>query len=157
MSNNLTAYCYRDGKIEFTESTIPEGTLPIASHEDHHALRAVVDVMATHGYEKGLLLVPGLRTLQEGQDPVDVLCQFKKQVEDRLPTHRLLPEYGCAVLVEDGVLLAIPLLAIDGMPDYGEDGEIEWSEVVAPESQDFLDKVNAMFNTSFRVEDFPGR
>ena len=78
----LTAYCWADGTIEFTEDACPEGALPIASSEDHEALRNAVDVMATHGYEPDHLIVGSVRTAGVfGNDPIDAVIEFGNNVK----------------------------------------------------------------------------
>ena len=67
-----------------------------------------------------------------------------------------MKEYGCFVKVEDGALFYVPML-IDGTPDLDEEGEPDWCEVTAPENQDYLDAINAIYGTTFRYEGFAGR
>ena len=61
----------------------------------------------------------------------------------------IIEEFGCAVQVDNGALLAAAI---------NEEGTIdEWVDVCAPESQSFLDKVNIAFNTNFQIFQFAGR
>lgn len=79
--SKLTAYCWADGTIEFTEGPCPENALPIANSEDHKALRDAVDVMATHGYNPDHLIVGSVRTAGVfGKDPVDAVIEFGNNV-----------------------------------------------------------------------------
>lgn len=60
--------------------------------------------------------------------------------------------FGSYYTVEDGTLFCLPMLA-DGSPSCAED----LGEVTAPESQGFLDTMNAFFDTNFKLETFAGR
>lgn len=48
---------------------------------------------------------------------------------------------------------------MDGSPEPGDimPGHLNWGEVTVPENQEFLDAVNRIFATSFRLELFAGR
>jgi hypothetical protein len=59
-----------------------------------------------------------------------------------------LDKWGCAVSVDDGVLLTAPKMA-DGSID-----EENWGEVIAPISAEFVEVVNGVFNTSFKFSDW---
>jgi long-subunit fatty acid transport protein len=65
-----------------------------------------------------------------------------------------LPHYGCFVQLDSSggvkTIMTAPML-LDGTCDD------DWIEVSAPNDQGFLDAVNAEFNTSFQMKDFPGR
>jgi len=61
---------------------------------------------------------------------------------------KILKQYGCVVSVENGLLLYAPLHT-----DNTFDKE-DLTEVTDPVSQDFLDEVNARYNTKFKMEDF---
>ncbi|WP_224962597.1 hypothetical protein [Geomonas subterranea] len=65
------------------------------------------------------------------------------------------PEYGAFFMVEDGLLLECVMMDDGSMETVG--GEISFGEVTAPESQEFLDGINAHFGTNFRYERFAGR
>lgn len=155
MSNSpkLIASCYQTGEIKFTTDAPPEGTLVIATHEDHHALRVAIATLGRHGYGKNAYIVPGLR-MPNGRDPVDILIEFKRQVEDHLPDHRLLLEFGCAVRVDKtGDIWTTPL-GTDNFPIYDEFDELDWTHVTDPEGQEFLDAVNGLFEKNFDMADF---
>jgi hypothetical protein len=62
-----------------------------------------------------------------------------------------MPRFGCAVRVEDGVLLEVPML-VNGNFDYDSEGE-----VTAPDSQEFLDAVNEALGTDYTMGQFAGR
>jgi len=64
----------------------------------------------------------------------------------------VLPEFGSAIRLEEGVLLEIPLNA-----DGTLDGEDAIGEVTVPESQEYLDAVNEALGTSFTMNQFAGR
>lgn len=59
-----------------------------------------------------------------------------------------IKEFGCFVSVEDGTLMYCPILA-NGEPDLEAMGE-----VTDPQSQKFLDQVNKVFQTKFKMSDF---
>jgi hypothetical protein len=65
-------------------------------------------------------------------------------------------QFGCFLSVLDGELYECIMLT-DGSPDTEEDGEFNWLHLTAPESQEFLDAVNAHFGTKFRMSQFAGR
>lgn len=52
------AFCWASGRIEFGTS-IPEGALEIARGASKRLAEAI-SVVARHGYEEGVLLVPGV-------------------------------------------------------------------------------------------------
>lgn len=59
-----------------------------------------------------------------------------------------LVKYGCFVGMDDETIYV----------SNTNDGQIEnLCEVTAPESQDFLDCINAIFNKDFNMSDFDGR
>lgn len=75
-----------------------------------------------------------------------------KRISENAVAHK---ELECFVSVVDGILFVCPM-NLDGSPDL--DDKLEgWGEVSAPESQEFLDVVNAHFNTAFRLNQFSGR
>jgi len=65
----------------------------------------------------------------------------------------ILADYGCAVWVQDGYLFDAPML-VDGSIEWNEDS---CGEVTAPETQEFLDQVNAALKTNYQMEQFAGR
>ena len=57
----FVAYADRRGVISFAEGLFePDGTLPIALHEDLEQLKDMVGVVARHAYDGATLLVPGV-------------------------------------------------------------------------------------------------
>jgi hypothetical protein len=66
-----------------------------------------------------------------------------------------LIEHGCAVWLVDGVLMEAPELAYrSGIHRF------DWeqaTEVTAPNTQEYLDAVNAALGTSFKMSQFAGR
>jgi len=68
----------------------------------------------------------------------------------------LFDDWGCLVAVTDDreAIFFCPL-NIGGEPER-EGNHLNWSEVTAPEPE-FVDKVNHLFGTAFRWEDFAGR
>lgn len=69
----------------------------------------------------------------------------------------ILDKFGCAVRIagESLSLQTCPLVVEGGLENGG--AEECWSEVSAPDSQEFLDAVNKVFGTNFTMADFPGR
>lgn len=63
-----------------------------------------------------------------------------------------IQEYGCWVKVEGKKLLCLRAEA-NGEPEMFN-GEENWGEIIAPESQMFLDAVNAVLGTNFRYKQF---
>jgi len=63
-----------------------------------------------------------------------------------------LENFGCYVLVDESVLCAAPIL-----DPPSKDTPVSWGEVTAPQSQEFLDTVNSLFGTNFKMTDFAGR
>lgn len=63
-----------------------------------------------------------------------------------------LPEFGCAVRLDDGALVEVPLLSKGGI-DY----DTYPIEVSAPETQAYIDAVNEALGTSFKLDEFSGR
>lgn len=54
----MIAYCWASGRIGFGRTT-PNGALPIASGRPQ-TVKRLFEVVARHGYEEGVLLVPGV-------------------------------------------------------------------------------------------------
>lgn len=52
------AYCWASGVIEFGD-TLPDGAIAIARGTERH-VRHEMEVTARHGYQPGVLLVPGI-------------------------------------------------------------------------------------------------
>lgn len=69
-----------------------------------------------------------------------------------------IEEFGSFFRVEDGVLMAIPMMA-DGTMDQAEDAIVE--VVVAGDTEEeaarFCEVINGTFETAFVPADFPGR
>jgi len=62
-----------------------------------------------------------------------------------------LTDFGCYVLIRDGVLFCTPML---------ENGSMEtaaWNEVTAPSGHMFLNAVNVACGTNYCIMDFDGR
>jgi len=71
-----------------------------------------------------------------------------------------IEEYGTFFYIdttqEHPILMSAPMDE-QGKPDWDMNGEINWSEVTAPESQEMLDRINRIFNTKFKMDEFAGR
>lgn len=74
------AYCWRSGVIEFGEA-VPAGALEIGYGDA--AFKARVELYARHGYEKDVLLVPGIPEAASDLDAEFALRLFVKLVGGR--------------------------------------------------------------------------
>lgn len=92
----------------------------------------------------------------EAKEKVDTDLEWIQTVTKLNSNMVALKEFGCFVSVLDGTLFACPM-NLDSSPDVFDDGRINWGEVTAPETQDFLDAVNRRFGTTFRLDQFAGR
>ena len=54
-----------------------------------------------------------------------------------------------------GALFSVAMNRDGSLDAY--DGELQWGEVTAPENQKFLDVMNKIFKTKFKMDDFAGR
>lgn len=72
---------------------------------------------------------------------------------------RLVGYAGFVALSPDRKILFDCPELLDGGPEPSDimPGHLNWGEVTAPEDQEFLDAVNRVFGTSFRIENFAGR
>ena len=66
-----------------------------------------------------------------------------------------MEKYGAAFMIEKGALMSVAMLRDGSFETW--DGNLDWSEVTAPESQKFLDDINKVFKTKFKMDDFAGR
>jgi len=71
----MKAYCYRSGKVEFGE-IVPEGALFIAEGNTE-VLRAEIEVSARHGYEEGVLLVPGVPEADSEEEAFQAFLKWR--------------------------------------------------------------------------------
>jgi hypothetical protein len=83
----VKVFCYRSGRIEFTNGKTPDGALLIASGPARR-LKEVVGVMARHGTgaSKGVLLVPGIPEAASTDDAFVAWENFQEQVKKRMET-----------------------------------------------------------------------
>lgn len=73
--------------------------------------------------------------------------------------HVVLEEFGCFVaLSQDRATIFWCPMNTDGSPELDTDNppHMNWGEVTAPEAE-FVEKVNAILDTSFDWNDFAGR
>lgn len=77
MATQITAYCWRSGLIQFGEA-VPDGAMPIAAGPEKE-LREVVDIHATHGWDKALR-VGGVPTAMNENEALIVLEDFQNRV-----------------------------------------------------------------------------
>ena len=60
-----------------------------------------------------------------------------------------------AYMVDNGTLMSVAMNRDGSLETF--DGDLDWGEVTAPESQKFLDDINKKFKTKFKLDDFAGR
>lgn len=82
----MKAYCWRTGKIEIGKAC-PEGALLIAS-DTRRKLDRTLGVLARHGYQKGLLLVPGVPEAVNSADALEAVLRFSRWVRRDLRERR---------------------------------------------------------------------
>jgi hypothetical protein len=70
-------------------------------------------------------------------------------------TYVLFEDFGCLVALSDDREAIFWCVLYHGEPDR-EGDHMNWGEVTAPEPE-FVDKVNKVFGTAFRYENFAGR
>ncbi len=80
------AYVDRNGLITFTNArSIPKGMLLIAAWPNESKLREVVEAGARHGYEPGVLLVPGVPEAEDDSyAALNAVFAFRDQTHRRL-------------------------------------------------------------------------
>lgn len=79
----MKTFCFRNGVIGFARKT-PPGAIQIASGPARK-LRQVITVCARHGYEPGVLLVPGVPEAElRATDPLVALRSFQEWVNRRI-------------------------------------------------------------------------
>ena len=66
-----------------------------------------------------------------------------------------MEKYGAAFMVDNGHLMSVAMNRDGSLETF--DGDLDWGEVTAPESQKFLDDINKKFKTKFKMNDFAGR
>lgn len=99
----------------------------------------------------------------EWQYSQDDLDDIRLEVLELAPDRMIMSvvafkEFGCFCAIHNGRLYSCPMLN-NGLPEtneYEESG-LNIGLVTAPESQVFLDKVNEVFATEFKLSDFSGR
>lgn len=79
----MLAYCYASGLIGFG-FRCPEGALVIAQGPER-TLRRVIEATSRHGYEKGVLLVPGVPEAPNQTKAGDALMRYLDWIRDRAP------------------------------------------------------------------------
>lgn len=72
----MIAYAWATGRIEFGR-TLPDGAIAIGEGPAK-MLRERVNVLARHGYENGVLIVPGVPEAANSNAAVDALIKFSK-------------------------------------------------------------------------------
>jgi len=87
-------------------------------------------------------------------------AQKNESVEEPIEEARkskMIPmeKYGAAFMVDNGHLMSVAMNRDGSLETF--DGDLDWGEVTAPESQKFLDDINKKFKTKFKMDDFAGR
>jgi hypothetical protein len=77
----MRAFCFRNGVIGFARRT-PEGAIPIAKGSPKR-LRRIIGTAARHGYEPGVLLVPGIPEAASEDEALKALRFFVAQIRTR--------------------------------------------------------------------------
>jgi hypothetical protein len=89
----MRAYCWASGRIGFGRH-IPEGALPIAHSRRSKKLQELIGLHARHGYQPGMLLVPGIPEAPNQLEALEALKRFINRVEHDAPVGVLLNMRG---------------------------------------------------------------
>jgi hypothetical protein len=120
------------------------------------ALRIRLQVAAEHAIKEWL----DNNVSSENRIPVECDSAISALYAYLDNNHVKLVGYGSFIALSPDrqTLFGCPELR-DGMPEPNDTlpGHLNWGEVTAPEDQGFLDAVNRILGTSFRLEDFAGR
>ena len=94
-------------------------------------------------------LEKALKKAQKNESTEEPIEEAKKS--------KMIPmeKYGAAFMVDNGTLMSVAMLRDGSFETW--DGDLDWGEVTAPESQKFLDDINKAFKTKFKMDDFAGR
>jgi hypothetical protein len=76
------AYCYRSGRVRVGKRCPPKA-LAVA-RGPIRKLRAAVQVLATHGWEKGVYLVPMLPLAETGEEAFAAVEQFATRLKETM-------------------------------------------------------------------------
>lgn len=85
----MKAYAYRSGVIGF-DRNVPEIAIEIAEGTPKE-LRNTIGLLARHGYEKGVLLVPGIPEAETDAEAGDALERFIRFVRRDLGRCKMTP------------------------------------------------------------------
>ena len=94
-------------------------------------------------------LEKALKKAQKNESTEESIEEAKKS--------KMIPmeKYGAAFMVDNGHLMSVAMNRDGSLETF--DGDLDWVEVTAPESQKFLDDINKKFKTKFKMDDFAGR
>lgn len=94
-------------------------------------------------------LEKALKKAQKNESVDELIEEAKKS--------KMIPmeKYGAAFMVDNGHLMSVAMNRDGSLETF--DGDLDWGEVTAPESQKFLDDINKKFKTKFKMNDFAGR
>ncbi len=79
---NAIAYVYRNGRVRVGRKC-PGAALPIVVAPERK-LRQAVQSLATHGYKRGVYLVPELPLAQNDDEAVRIVESFRDRLKSRL-------------------------------------------------------------------------
>lgn len=94
-------------------------------------------------------LEKALKKAQKNESTEEPIEEAKKS--------KMIPmeKYGAAFMIDNGHLMSVAMNRDGSLETF--DGDLDWGEVTAPESQKFLDDINKKFKTKFKMDDFAGR
>jgi hypothetical protein len=114
--------------------------------------RSLISMRAMHHQQakkEVKALETALKKAQKNESTEEPIQEAKKS--------KMIPmeKWGAAFMIDNGNLMSVAMLRDGGFETF--DGDLDWGEVTAPESQKFLDDVNKKFKTKFTMDDFAGR
>ena len=82
----------------------------------------------------------------------DILHELNSETIKRVAA---LEKFGCYAVVEEGILCVVAMLK-NGEPERSADGSINWIACSAP-TKEFLEEINLIYGSNFKMENFDGR
>lgn len=97
-----------------------------------------------------------LKTLEKALKKAQKNESTQEPIEEAKKSKMIpMEKYGAAFMVDNGTLMSVAMLRDGSFETW--DGDLDWGEVTAPDSQKFLDDINKKFKTKFKMDDFAGR
>ena len=97
-----------------------------------------------------------LKTLEKALKKAQKNESTEEPIEEAKKSKMIpMEKYGAAFMVDNGTLMSVAMLRDGSFETW--DGDLDWVEVTAPESQKFLDDINKAFKTKFKMDNFAGR